>query len=144
MLRTILSITGRPGLYKLLSQGNNIIVVEDVTTGKRLPVHQRDKIISLGDVAMYTEAEDLPLDRILQRLYDAHQGAAIEYKGLPGDSLREIFAEVVPDFDRDRVHTGDIKKLFQWYNILVNAGFTAFVEEEKEEEKVETKEESAE
>lgn len=139
MLRQILSITGRPGLFKIISQGNRMIIVEDITTGKRTPAHQRDKIVSLGDISMYTEAEDLPLDKILDRLYAHEEGKTIDIKALQAkpDALREEFAAVVPDFDRDRVHDSDIRKLFQWYNLLVNAGYTRFTEEEKEEEAAE-------
>lgn len=129
MLRTILAITGRPGLFKIVSSGSRMIVVEDLTTGKRGPAHQRDKIVSLGDIAMYTDTEDLPLGIILQRLYDAKEGKTIDIQSV---DLRDEFAAIVPDFDRERVHDSDIKKLFQWYNILVNAGFDKFVDEEKE------------
>lgn len=109
-----------------------MIIVEDLTTGKRMPAHQRDKIVSLGDIAMYTEAEDLPLGIILQRLYDAQEGKPVEIETV---DLREKFGEIVPDFDRERVHDSDIKKLFQWYNILIAAGFDKFVaDEEKSEE----------
>lgn len=132
MLRPILAITGRSGLYKIVSSGARMIIVEDLTTGKRMPAHQRDKIVSLGDIAMYTEAEDLPLGIILQRLYDAQEGKPVEIETV---DLREKFGGIVPDFDRERVHDSDIKKLFQWYNILIGAGFDKFVaDEEKGEE----------
>lgn len=132
MLREILSITGRPGLFKIVSSTSKMLIVEDVKTKKRTPAHQRERIISLGDVAMYTEGEDLPLDEILDRLYANMDGKPVDIKALEKekDGLRDKFAEFVPDYDRDRVHTSDIRKLFQWYNILVEAGFTKFKEEE--------------
>ena len=136
MLREILSITGRPGLFKIVSSTSKMLIVEDVKTKKRTPAHQSERIISLGDVAMYTEGEDLPLDEILERLYANMDGKPVDIKALEKekDGLRDKFAEFVPDYDRDRVHTSDIRKLFQWYNILVEAGFTKFKEEEPKEE----------
>lgn len=107
-----------------------MLIVEDLVSGKRMPAHQRDRIVSLGDIAMYTESEDLPLGIILQRLYDAQEGKAVD---ISATDLREAFAAIVPDYDRERVHDSDIKKLFQWYNILIGAGFDKFVEDEKEE-----------
>lgn len=136
MLREILSITGRPGLFKIVSSTSKMLIVEDVKTKKRTPAHQRERIISLGDVAMYTEGEDLPLDEILDRLYANMDGKPVDIKALEKekDGLRDKFAEFVRDYDRERVHTSDIRKLFQWYNILVEAGFTKFKEEEPKEE----------
>ena len=134
MLRKILSITGRPGLFKILSQGKGILVVVEIGTGKRLPVHARDRVSSLGDIAMYTESGDTPLGEILDKVYAKHNGEKIDVKGLVNsDGLKGAFEEIVEDYDRDRVYNNDIKKLFTWYNILVDNGFTKFTEEEKEE-----------
>lgn len=134
MLRTILAITGRPGLYKIISQGKGMLVVEDLTNGKRSPAHAREKLVSLADISMYTENDDLPLGEILDRLFAKHDGKPVDLKQIIADgALESVFAEVVPDFDRDRVYKSDIKKLLQWYNILVNAGFDKFTEEETEE-----------
>ena len=131
MLRTILAITGRPGLYKIISQGKGMLVVEDLTNGKRSPAHAREKLVSLADISMYTENDDLPLGEILDRLFAKHEGKPVDLKQIIADgALESVFAEVVPDFDRDRVYKSDIKKLLQWYNILVNAGFDKFTEEE--------------
>lgn len=142
MLREILSITGKPGLFRLISQAKQSLIVEELGTGKRLPVHARDKVVSLGDIAMYTESGDTPLGEILDKVFVKYDGKPIEVKVLvntPG-ALKEKFAEIVTDFDRVRVHDGDIKKLFQWYNILIANGFDKFAEEEKEETKEEPKE----
>lgn len=147
MLRTILSITGRPGLFKIISQGKGILVVEELGSAKRFPVHARDKVVSLGDIAMYTESGDTPLGEILDKVYARYEGKAIDVKAIAKDGgLRKAFEEVVADYDRDRVYDNDIKKLFTWYNILVTAGFTKFTEEEeaKEEAKEEETAEKAE
>lgn len=132
MLRTILFIAGKPGLYKLLSSGNRSLIVEDLATGRRVPVHGRDKVMSLGDIAMYTESEDRPLGVILDAIYAATNGEKLEVKGLDNDSLREKFAEFVPDFDRDRVYPSDIRKLFNWYNMLRDAGMESFAEKDED------------
>lgn len=138
MLREILSISGKPGLFKVVKQGNRMLVVEDLTTKKRFPALQRDKIISLGDIAMYTQSEDKPLGEILDLVYANMEGKEIDIKQLVADGkLRDKFAEILPDYDEDRVHDNDIKKLFTWYNLLVASGmkeFTEKKEEEKEEE----------
>lgn len=143
MLREIISITGKPGLFKMIGHGNRRIIVEDITSKKRFPAMERDKIISLADIAMYTRGEDKPLNEILDLVYAKNDGKEIDIKALvDGGKLREAFGEVLPDFDSDRVHDSDIKKLFSWYNLLVNAGYTKFTKEEepKEESKEEIEE----
>ncbi|MDE6842933.1 MAG: DUF5606 domain-containing protein, partial [Muribaculaceae bacterium] len=85
MLRQIISITGKPGLYKILSQGNRNIIVEDISTKRRMPVQARDRVVSLGDIAMYTEEEDLPLAKILDRAYKHYEGATVDVKSLIAD-----------------------------------------------------------
>lgn len=143
MLRNILSITGRPGLFKIVSHGSRMLVVEDIVSGKRMPVHARDKVVSLGDIAMYTEGEDRPLSEILTAVREKNGGEKIDIKAISdNDSLRARFAEIVPDYDRDRVYPSDIRKLFTWYNLLTDAGFTDFSKQEEEEQK-EAKEEPA-
>ncbi|MDE6256576.1 MAG: DUF5606 domain-containing protein [Muribaculaceae bacterium] len=135
MLRTILSVTGRPGLFKIVSQGKGVLIVEELGTGKRFPIHARDKVSSLGDIAMYTESGDTPLGEILDKVYAKHNGEKIDVKALvKNDGLKGAFEEVVEDYDRDRVYNNDIKKLFSWYNILIDNGFTKFTEDEKKEE----------
>ena len=131
MLRTILSITGKPGLFKIISQGNRMLVVEDIVSKKRQPVHARDKVVSLGDIAMYTEGEDKPLGEILDLVFANMNGERIDVKAYDNDGLREKFAEILPDFDRERVYPSDIKKLFSWYNLLIGACFTKFAIEEQ-------------
>lgn len=142
MLRQILSITGRPGLYKIISQGSRALIVEDLQSGKRLPATQRDKVVSLGDIAMYTDSGDLPLGDILDRVHAHEKGELIDVKGLVASrGLHDHFGLIIEDFDRERVHDNDIKKLFTWYNILRGAGFDKFTEEDQPAESAETAEE---
>lgn len=132
-LREVISISGKPGLYKIVSQGNRALIVENLTDKKRMSTGQRDKLISLGDIAMYTIEEDLPLAEILDRLYAHMEGKKIDVKSLvASNGLGELFGKVVENYDRDRVYPSDIKKLFNWYNILVDAGYTKFTPEEEE------------
>ena len=131
MLKTILSIAGKPGLYKLVSQGRNMLIVESLMDKKRIPAYGSEKIISLGDIAMYTDAEDVPLSQVLTAVKTKENGqeATIDLKKASQDELKAYMSEVLPNFDRDRVHVSDIKKLISWYNLLVKAGITDFEEQ---------------
>ena len=131
MLETILAISGKPGLYRLVSHGNRSLVVESMYAAKkRMPVFGTDKVISLADIAMYTDAEEVPLRQVLNAVKEKEQGAAsaFPYKKASKDELSAYLAEVLPNFDRDRVYPSDVKKLIQWYNILVENGVTDFDE----------------
>ena len=140
MLREILAITGKPGLFKIVSQGNKMLVVEDLQTKKRFPAYTRDKVVSLGDISMYTDSGDKPLGEILDLVYAHNEGKALDVKGLIKEGkLREEFESILPDFDKERVYDNDIKKLFTWYNILISSGMTKFTEEEAAEEDSEEK-----
>lgn len=132
MLKTILSIAGKPGLYKLVSQGKNMLIVESLVDKKRFPAYGNEKIISLGDIAMYTDAEDVPLKDVLISMRQKENGEAValDWKKASAEELRDYLAAVLPAFDRERVHTSDIKKLIAWYNILVAGGLTDFETEE--------------
>ena len=132
MKQTILAISGKPGLYKLVSRGNNSLIVEALdATHKRMPAFGNDRITSLADIAMFTETDDVPLMTILASLRDLEGGkeSSLNYKKASPAELHEYFTKVLPEWDRDRVHNSDIKKLIQWYNILVKAGVTDFEEE---------------
>lgn len=136
MLKNILAITGKPGLYKLVSRGNNTLIVESLSDGKRIPTFARDKIISLADVSMFTLDEDIALNEVLTKL-GAKEGlkpASIDVKAADNEALRTYFGSFLPNFDRDRVYPSDIRKLIQWYNVLIQAGITDFSIEEEEAE----------
>ena len=138
MLKTILSISGRPGLFKLVNQGKNMLIVESLMTGKRTPTYAHDKVISLGDIAIYTTEEDIPLNDVFEAIRVKNEGKQVDVKAIGGDNeIRAYFAEILPDFDDERVYTNDIKKVFSWYNQLVGAGFDSFKSEEPESEKTE-------
>ncbi|MBR6979270.1 MAG: DUF5606 domain-containing protein [Prevotella sp.] len=129
MKETILSIAGKPGLYKLVSRAKNNLIVETLDQAhKRMPVFNSNKIISLADIAIYTETEDVPLMKVMVAVRDKEQAKAcsINFRKATGPELRDYFAEVLPEFDRERVHDSDIRKLLQWYDILIANGITEF------------------
>ena len=134
MLQTILSIAGKPGLYKLVSRGKSNLIVESLDeTHKRQPAFATDRVTSLADIGMFTDSEDVPLGEILIKLRDKENGkvASLNWRKASAKELQAYFGEVLPNFDRDRVHNSDIKKLLQWYEILVKAGETNFEEDMK-------------
>lgn len=135
MLKNILSITGKPGLYKLVNRGHNMLIVESLIDGKRTPTYARDKIVSLADVSMFTTGDDIELWKVLEAASKKEGGKAASLDPKKADN-KEVFAwfdEVLPDWDRDRVYPTDVRKLISWYNILVAAGFTTFAPEEEAE-----------
>lgn len=131
MSQTILAISGKPGLYKLVSRAKNSLIVEALDdTHRRMPAFATDRITSLGDIAMFTETEDIALYKVLNAIKGLEGGKAtsIDYRKASAKELHDYFTKVLPEWDRDRVHNSDIKKLLQWYNLLVAAGMTDFDE----------------
>lgn len=150
MLETILSIAGKPGLYKLVSRAKMNLIVETIDEKKkRMPTFVTDRVTSLSDISMFTEGEDVPLYEVLVKVREKEGGkvASLDWRKASAKQLQDYFTEVLPDFDRDRVHNSDIKKLLQWYDILINAGISNFEEilkpagEEEADESQENKEE---
>ena len=140
MQQTILAIAGKPGLYKLVTRGNNNLIVEALdATHKRMPAFATDRITSLGDIAMFTETDDVPLTDVLENLKNLEGGkkASINEKKASSAELREYFSKVLPEWDQDRVKDSHIKKLINWYNILIEAGITDFKDAEPESESAE-------
>lgn len=132
MQQTILAISGKPGLYKLVSRGKNNLIVEALdATHRRMPAFATDRITSLADIAMFTETDDIPLMDVLENLKTLAEGkkATVDPKKASTKELQDFFTKVLPEWDRDRVHVSDIKKLIGWYNILIEAGITDFKEE---------------
>lgn len=128
-METILSIAGKPGLYRLVSRGKMNLIVEALDeTHKRIPAFASDRVTSLADIAMFTDSEDIPLWKVLKNVGEKEQSKAcsLNYKKCGTQELRDYFAAVLPEYDRDRVHDSDIKKLLQWYNILIQNGYTDF------------------
>jgi hypothetical protein len=137
MLKTILSISGKPGLFRLVSQGKNMLIVESLSNGKRTPAYAHDKVVSLGDIAMYTNESDVPLTDVLESVKAVTNGQPVDVKSYGDAEIRDYFKTVLPDYDEDRVYTTDIRKLFTWYNQLLAAGITEFKEAESSEDNAE-------
>ena len=128
-METILAISGKPGLYKLVSSSNTGLIIEMLDESKkRTPVFPTDRVTSLADIAMYTDSEDIALWKVLKNLgeKEGNKECLFNYKKASKAELHDFFSQVLPSYDRDRVHDGDIKKLIQWYNILIKNGFTDF------------------
>lgn len=129
-LETIISITGKPGLFKIISQIKNGLIVESIMDAKRMPVYASDKVSSLNDISIYTYSGDMPLKEVYDKMVEKTEGKpAPDHKSKP-EELRSFLEAIIEDFDQERVYNSDLKKLFQWFNILVEHNLL-----EKEEEK---------
>lgn len=139
MLKEILSISGKPGLYKLVSQGKNMLIVESLIDGRRIPAYTKDKVVSLGDIAIFTEDEEVPLAKVLEKVRTKENGAlsSIDPKS-DNEKLRTYMAEILPEYNREKVYPSDIRKLILWYNMLIKANLTDFSVEEKNEAEAES------
>ncbi len=134
MEKTILAITGKPGLYSLVQQGRGTLIVETIDEKKRrFPVGARDRVTSLNDVSMYTEGEDVSLNSVFHNIKELYQGQTVDInlKKASREELSDFMAKALPSYDRDRVHLSDIKKLIQWYNLLVSNGITDFEDDQE-------------
>lgn len=143
MLKTILSVSGKPGLFKIVSNGKNIIIVESLVDNKKIPIHARDKVVSLGDISIYTDEDEVSLKNLFIEIKKKENGgkSSIASNAKP-EELKKFLAEVLPTYDRERVYNADIKKIINWYNILIEANIE-FEKEEIAEEVTITKEEES-
>lgn len=133
-LSKILSISGKPGLYKMLTQTKNGLVVEGLADSKKFTAFSHERISTLEEISIYTTDEDRPLKEILKAIYDLQEGnAAVSHKS-SNDELKAFFVKAVPDYDEENVYISDIKKVINWYNILHEHNQLEFTEEEVEEE----------
>lgn len=144
-INKILSIGGRPGLWEMKAQTRGGVLAESLMDGKKIPVNVKNNISMLGEISIYTYAEEIPLREVFQKIGEKESfKKSIDHKTNKNE-LISYFREVLPEFDEDRVYQSDVKKIIQWYNTLIEKGFTSFVEAESEEEKTEEKvEESSE
>ena len=125
-LKEILAISGQPGLYKFVAQSTRGVIVESLVDGKRMNAASNSKVSAPTEISIFTEGEDIPLAEVFTKIYEHTNGQpAISHKEEPA-RLKAFFAEVLPDYDRDRVHVSDMKKVFSWFNTLLGAGFTEF------------------
>ena len=136
-LEEILAISGQPGLYRYVAQSKGGIIVESLLDGRRMPVQGSSRVSSLGDIAIFTLTEDKPLGDIFQSIYEKEGGKPVINPKSDNEALKKEFGRLVEDYDRDRVHVSDMKKLFAWYNLLLECGMTSFVSQEEEQAEAE-------
>ena len=135
MLKTILSISGKPGLYKMLSNSKNMIIVESLQDSKKVPVYARDRMMSLGDISIYTEEDEVLLKEVLCSIKKKEEGKECSMApNAKADDLRKYFAEILPNYDKDRVYPSDMKKIISWYNLLTTSNIDFEAEDQAEEE----------
>ena len=132
-LDKILSITGKPGLYKLLTQTRNGFVAESLLDGKKVSVNLKSNVSVLSEIAIYTLEEEVPLRSVFQKIQEKENGGKtiVNHKD-DKLALEEYFFEILPDYDEDRVYASDIKKIIQWYNLLHDNGVVDFTEKKEE------------
>ena len=132
MLKEILSISGKPGLFKLINNTANALIVESLLDGKRFPAYSNAKIIALEDISIYTEDEDMPLKTVFKRMYEKEEGKpAINHKESSA-AITNYIESVIPEYDADRVYVSDMRKMIQWYNLLLDKNLLNFDEPEEE------------
>ena len=131
-LSKILTIAGKSGLFEVVSQTRNGLIVESLTDGKRQPVFATSRSSMLEDISLFTDEGDVPLKDVLWKIFQATEGQPVENPKKEPEKATRLFEEVLPDYDRDRVHFSDIRKVFTWYNILLEKGLITQPEEEKE------------
>lgn len=134
-LNEIISISGRPGLFKVVAQGKNSVIIESIVDKKRIAAHASDRISAIGDISIYTSDEDVKLIDVFEKFNDKYEGKAGPSHKEELSKLEELLGEILPNYDRERVYKSDVRKIFQWYNILINAGITIVEKKEKSEEK---------
>jgi len=129
-LTGIISISGKPGLSKIVSQTRTGLIVESLVDGKRSPVHGAERVSSLEDISIYTYEEDILLKDVFQKIFDSTKGVAILSHKSSAAELSAYLKEVLPNYDEERVYASDIKKLVQWYNLLQSKDLLIQDEEE--------------
>lgn len=133
-LEKILSISGKPGLYQLKAQTRSGFVAESLADGKKIAVNLRHNVSMLSEIAIYTTSDEIPLPEVFEKIFEKENGEkSIDHKESKA-KLESYFAEILPEYDQDRVYSRDIKKIFQWYNLLIDNGITSFTDKEEKED----------
>ena len=134
MLKDILSISGKPGLFKMISNATKAMVVESLLDGKRFPVYSSTKVIGLEDISIFTENEEMPLKTVFKRIFDKENGGTCISHKASGPEIMNYIETIIPEYDRERVYQSDMKKIVQWYNLLQEKQMLHFEEETPEKE----------
>jgi len=131
MLKGILSISGQPGLFKVISEAKNSVIVESLLTGKRMPAYSTSKISALADISVFTQTEEVSLKKVLKNIAELAEKGKVFNSKASGEELKSYFEEILPEYDRERVYTSDMKKIISWYNLLQEKGLLDFSEEDE-------------
>jgi hypothetical protein len=131
-LKEILSVSGKPGLFKVVAHTKSGLIVESLIDKKRIPVYASDKISNLEDISIFTTEEDMLLKDVLKLIYDKEKGGPCIESKADDKKLKEYMEAVLPQYDKDRVYLSDIKKLFSWYNLLQKNNLLDFTEKPEE------------
>ena len=136
-LNKILSIAGKPGLYRLVAQSKNGLIIESLLDGKRMNAFMNEKISSLEEISLFSHSEDVALKDVLRNMFNLTSGQkAIDNKA-DDVKIKEFFGQIVPDYDKERVYVSHMRKVIGWYNLLQEKGMLDFTEEEVTESKPE-------
>ncbi|MBD98578.1 MAG: hypothetical protein CMO34_01950 [Verrucomicrobia bacterium] len=130
-LKGIISISGKSGLFKVISQGRNGLIVETLQDGKRFAVSGSERVSSLEDISIFTSEEDILLSAVFDKINTSSKGKKVLSHKSPPNELKDFLSGVLPNYDDERVYTSDIKKLVQWFNLLIEKGLIKFKEEKK-------------
>jgi hypothetical protein len=132
-LEKIISVGGKPGLYEVLTQTRTGVLAASLIDGKRITVSARENVSLLSEIAIYTLTEEMPLGEVFQKIFDHLSGASALSHKSSKDELEAFFFDVLPEYDEDRVYASDIKKVVQWYNLLIGKGMTDFSTQDESE-----------
>ena len=146
MIKEVLAISGKPGLYRLISRGKNMLIVESLDeTKKRMPAYASDRVVAVAEISIYTDdGEDTPLVSVFDSIKKLYEGKEVDinHKKADNDDIIAFFAKVLPNYDTERVRVSDMRKVLSWYNILAADGITEFAAKEEEAEESEATEEA--
>jgi hypothetical protein len=137
-LSKILSIAGKPGLFKLVAQSKNGLIVESLIDGKKVNAFMNEKISSLEEISIFTSNEDMALKEVLRNMYTQTNGQkTIDHKS-DDKAVKAFFGQAIPDYDQERVYVSHMRKVIGWYNSLIDKGLIDFIDENKESESEES------
>lgn len=133
-LTGLIAISGYPGLYKVVAQAKNGVIVESLLDAKRMIAHSNFKISALEDISIYTNGEDMPLKEIYFKIFEKENGGPSVSAKADAKEMQKYLESVLPDYDKERVHQSDIKKLFSWYNLIQEKGLLKVKENDENAE----------
>jgi hypothetical protein len=133
-LKTILAISGRPGLYKVVHQGKNVLIVETLVDKQRYTINGKDNLISLNEITIFMEDKEIRLPVAFAQIKEKLNGEKVtfNFSAAKPDELRDYLSEILPNYDRARLYPSDIRKMFIWYNILIDSGVTDFITDDRQ------------